>query len=174
MRPRSVSLLAIVGVEAAAATMVALACSPARLPEPTFVQQPTSALVQVPYPPPPARPETLPAQPTPDAVWIDGEWVWQVRRYSWKAGRWIVPPAGASFSPWTATRGRDGTLYLAAGTWRDAQGVEVEEPATRITEPGEQPPEADAGFALPPTIPDAAAPDSTMEADASDNAEAGT
>jgi hypothetical protein len=95
-----------------------------------------------------------------------------VRRYAWKTGRWVVPPAGASYSPWAATRGRDGTLYVAAGAWRDDRGREVDEPVSRTPEPSEPPP--DAGDAESPVaIPDAA-PDSTMAPDASEDAEAGT
>lgn len=105
-----------------------LACGSRRLPPPRWVSQPTSALVQVPYPPPPARVEFIPDQPRDDAVWIDGEWVWQGRRYAWKPGRWVVPPPNAAFAPWTAVRDRLGTLYLAQGTWRAPGGGEVAPP----------------------------------------------
>jgi hypothetical protein len=39
-----------------------------------------------------------------------------------------MPPHGAKFAPWTTVRDKVGTLYLAAGTWRDAAGHEVETP----------------------------------------------
>jgi hypothetical protein len=109
------------------ATTLAIACASARLREPPFVGQPTSALSEVPYPPPPARVETV----TPDpgrGVWVDGEWVWQVRRWLWKPGRWVVPPPDGRWSPWTTVRDANGTLYVAQGTWRNAAGVELEEP----------------------------------------------
>ena len=110
-------------------TAAALACGPPKLPAPPYTSQPTSALTEVPYPPPPARAEAVPPRPTDEsAVWIDGEWTWQTRRWAWKPGRWVKPPSGARFAPWTTVRDRIGTLYLAAGTWRDANGTEVAEP----------------------------------------------
>jgi hypothetical protein len=108
---------------------IAIACGPARLPSPAWAPQPTSALSEVPYPPPPARVEGVPKQPSDDAVWIDGEWTWQARRYSWRAGRWVVPPPNARFAPWTTVRDARGTLFLASGVWRDAHGAELSDPA---------------------------------------------
>lgn len=108
--------------------VVALACGQPKLPAPKYTQQPTAALSEVPYPPPPARAESVPKQPQGGTVWIDGEWLWQTRRWSWKPGRWVSPPAGARFAPWTTVRDRTGTLYMAAGAWRDAHGAEVTEP----------------------------------------------
>jgi len=110
------------------ATLVAAACGAGRLPSPPYVGQPGSALVQVPYPPPPARVEFVPDKPDSGAVWIDGEWVWQGRRYAWKPGRWVKTPAGASFAPWQAVRDTMGTLYIAQGSWRDREGKEIEPP----------------------------------------------
>jgi hypothetical protein len=109
---------------------IAAACGMSRLPSPTYSAQPSSALEAVPFPPPPARVEIVPDKPrTAGAVWIDGEWTWAGKRWSWRRGRWIVPPRGATFSPWTAVRDKTGLLYVASGTWRDAQGQEIEEPA---------------------------------------------
>lgn len=107
---------------------LAYACGAPRLPAPPYVRQPTNALAEVPYPPPPARVERVPEPPGGAAVWIDGEWSWQGRRWAWKRGRWVVPPPGAAFAPWTAVRDASGTLYFAPGTWRDAKGAEVPEP----------------------------------------------
>lgn len=95
-----------------------------------MVQQPTSALVEVPYPPPPARVEIVPDPPADDAVWVDGEWVWQGGRWAWRAGRWVVVPPGVAFAPWTSVRSSNGTLHVAEGTFRDAKGTAVPEPAT--------------------------------------------
>lgn len=117
-----------IGIAAIVAAMV-FACGPSRLPAPPFVAQPTSALVEVPYPPPPARPEFVPDDPgVPGAVWIDGEWTWQGQRWSWKRGRWVVPPKGASYAPWTTVRNDDGVLYVAQGAFRDGRGAEIDEP----------------------------------------------
>src|SRR5689334_3320659 len=56
------------------------------LPHPTYTPQPQSALVEVAFPPPPARPEIVPDKPSDDAVWIDGEWAWRGRRWAWRSG----------------------------------------------------------------------------------------
>ena len=120
--------------------MVALGfwgCGLSRLPHPRWVSQPTSALVEVPYPPPPGRVEFVPKQPSDQAVWIDGEWTWNGRRWAWRVGRWVVPPVDpvtlslrqpAAFSPWVTVRSGDGTLYIAEGTWRDVRGGDLPEP----------------------------------------------
>jgi hypothetical protein len=109
--------------------MLALGCS-SKLPHPPYSGQPTSALSEIAFPPPPARVEMVPPRPAESgAVWLDGEWMWRSSRWAWKPGRWIIPPAGATFSPWTSTRGQGGELYYAAGAWRDAHGATVAEPA---------------------------------------------
>ncbi len=84
--------------------------------------------VEVPFPPPPARVEFIPAKPDSDAVWIDGEWSWTGHRWSWIYGRWVVPPPSATFARWRTARTSDGTLLFAAGTWYDDRGAEVTEP----------------------------------------------
>lgn len=117
----------LLGIAIATAVALAFACGKS-VPTPKYTSHPTSALVQVPYPPPPARAEAVPEVENDDAVWIDGEWVWQTRRYAWRAGRWVVPPSGARFAPWTAVRDKSGTLYVANGVWRAADGSEVTEP----------------------------------------------
>lgn len=106
-----------------------VACGAPRLPAPTYIGQPTDALQQAAYPPPPARVEFIPDPPAPSgAVWLDGEWTWQGRRWAWKQGRWLVPPADARYSPWTSTRDKSGLFYVAEGKWRDAQGHELPDP----------------------------------------------
>jgi hypothetical protein len=105
-----------------------LACGAPRLPAPAYVGHPTEALQEAPYPPPPARVEYIPNEPAGGAVWIDGEWTWQGRRYAWKQGRWVNPPTSARFAIWTSTRDPSGLLYLAEGKWRDAQGRELPDP----------------------------------------------
>jgi len=111
------------------------ACSGRSVPHPRFVPHPTSALVEVPYPPPPARVEQVPSPPHGDAVWIDGEWLWQGRRWAWRKGRWVLPPSNASqpaqgvaFSPWTLVRRDDGVLFAAAGAWRNDKGEAIADP----------------------------------------------
>ncbi|HVH44521.1 MAG TPA: YXWGXW repeat-containing protein [Labilithrix sp.] len=152
-------------------TAAAFACG-SELPAPAYTRQPTGALTEVPYPPPPARVEAVPKRPSGGPVWIDGEWTWQTRRWAWKPGRWVRPPAGARFAPWTTVRDRVGTLYFAGGTWRNASGQEVAEPeplavggpapAAVVTPEGEevtQGPEAplDAGVTRPGEVEQSAA-----------------
>lgn len=105
------------------------ACGAARLPAPSYAAQPTDALLEVAYPPPPARVEFVPAAPNSSAVWLDGEWTWLGQRWAWKQGRWVLPPASAAYSPWTATRDKVGNMYVAEGKWRDKQGRELPDPA---------------------------------------------
>ncbi len=122
LKPKA--MRAIVG----ASVVAALACG-GGLPVPPYAAQPQAALAPVPYPPPPARVELVPARPLGGALWIDGEWAWRGRRWSWRPGRWVVAPKGGRFSPWTLVRGDDGTPYFASGAWRDAKGQALPEPA---------------------------------------------
>ncbi|HEX4445499.1 MAG TPA: YXWGXW repeat-containing protein [Polyangiaceae bacterium] len=98
-------------------------------PRPPYSAQPTSALVELKDPLPPARVEAVPVRPaTAGAVWIDGEWTVRRGRWAWVPGRWVVPPPGETYSPWVIVRGPDGRLWHAPGTWRDARGNAVDEP----------------------------------------------
>ncbi len=140
---------------AAGALGVVAACSGEALPHPTFVSQPTSALVEVPFPPPPGRPEVIPAEPKltalpsgydggwgdvpPDPVWIDGGWQWSGQHWSWKRGRWVAMPKGIVYAPWTTVRRADGVLFFAPGAFRDARGNQVDDPpalAVALATPG--------------------------------------
>ena len=97
---------------------------------PPYVGQPTSALVQVDVPPPPARVELVPDAPSPGAVWVDGEWIWRRERWAWLPGRWVEVPDGVAFSPWVFLRGPDGRLWVAPGVWRTLAGTPVDPPAS--------------------------------------------
>ena len=101
----------------------------AGLPQPSFAPQPTQALVQVPFPPPPARVEEIPDAPQEDAVWIDGEWAPGPETWVWRLGRWVLPPPNASWSPWVTVRDPFARLYFAPGTWRGPSGEPLPEPA---------------------------------------------
>src|SRR5262245_46896484 len=90
--------------------VVALAssdCSP-YLPEPPAAAQPTSALIEVDFPPPPARVELLPPRPSSNTIWVKGEWVWAGRRWSWRPGAWVIPPEGAAYARHVLVRRADG------------------------------------------------------------------
>jgi hypothetical protein len=115
--------LAILGCALAACS----ACS-GRVPHPPAASQPSSALVEVDYPPPPARVEFVTPQPAGNAVWLNGEWSWTGRRWSWKPGGWVVVPEGAAYARLALVRRADGKLFSAPGTWRNANGEEVAAP----------------------------------------------
>ncbi len=102
------------------------------LPTPRAAAQPTDALVEVAYPPPPARVEFVPEQPSDDAVWVGGEWLWSGRRWSWRPGMWVVPPEGGGYARRVLVRRNDGKLFFAGGTWRDAQGRELPAPPEKV------------------------------------------
>ena len=48
-----------------------------------------SVVAQAP-PPPPA--ETVVVAPSPDYVWVGGEWVWNGGTWVWIGGRWVIGP----------------------------------------------------------------------------------
>jgi hypothetical protein len=109
-------------ITAAPLVAYALACSPSVV-EPTLGPHPDSAFVPVTFPPPAARPETIPEPPSASAVWIDGEWRWRRNRWYWVLGRWEEPPPAASYFAATKLRYDDrGRLLYAAGTWRRDDG----------------------------------------------------
>lgn len=88
------------------------------LPAPERAEQPLAAYIEVPYPPPAALAETVPARPERDGVvWLDGEWVFHGDAYAWRRGGWVVPPPGGRFAPWQTWYRRDGRLMMASGAW---------------------------------------------------------
>jgi hypothetical protein len=103
------------------------ACS-GKIPHPPYTAQPTEALVEVDYPPPPARVEFLTERPASEAVWLNGEWSWTGRRWGWKPGGWVVVPPGAAYAKLTLVRRQDGKLFSAPGTWRNEKGEEITPP----------------------------------------------
>jgi hypothetical protein len=125
--PAVLRLAAVVLVGVAG--LVQLGCS-GSVRHPYYVAQPTSALQEVDEPPPPARVEILPAAPSSEAVWVDGEWMWRRGRWAWLPGRWVEAPGGHLFSPWVFVRGPDGRLWVAPGVWRDLWGAPVNPPDT--------------------------------------------
>lgn len=127
-RARAPTVRIGVGALASAGALLAIVACGSKLPRPPYTAQPTSALAEIPYPPPPARAESVPPKPREGAVWIDGEWVWRARRWSWRPGRWVTAPPGARFAPWVTVRDRTGALYLASGAWRAEDGGPVAEP----------------------------------------------
>ncbi|HVY46709.1 MAG TPA: hypothetical protein VHB21_12560 [Minicystis sp.] len=81
--------------------------------------------ITVPYPPPPARVETIPAPPKGQektAVWVDGAWEWRQRRWVWVPGDWEVPEKNSYYAPPMTIRLADGSLAYFPGAWRSAGG----------------------------------------------------
>lgn len=98
-----------------------LACSSA-LPRPAATQHPLATYQEVPYPPPAALAETVPARPDrAGVVWLDGEWIYRGSGFVWRRGGWVLTPLSGRFAAWHCFYRRDGRLMLARGTWYDAK-----------------------------------------------------
>lgn len=80
-------------------TLTALGCAPS-LPVPVAEPHPVSEVpLEVQGQPPDAvRVQTIPASPSPDAVWIDGHWHWVGRRWVWEDGYWCIPKPDSYYS----------------------------------------------------------------------------
>jgi hypothetical protein len=70
----------------------------------------------------------VPARPNSDAVWVDGEWNWDGRRYRWTKGGWVVPAAGAKIAPWAVARRDDGQLFFSPSVWYGESGAPIPPP----------------------------------------------
>jgi hypothetical protein len=74
----------------------------------------------VPYPPPPSKVEVIAEKPpnlAPTAVWIDGQWHWESRRWVWEDGGWKVPPPKSYYAKPTTVRLADQTIVYFTGAW---------------------------------------------------------
>ncbi len=111
------------------AVAVAIACG-SSLPTPETKAHPptTTRYVEVPYPPPAARAEIIPAKPREGAVWVDGEWSWQGKQWVWESGGWLMAPAKAYLAPWIAFRQANGKLVFAPGREAAISGSCQEQP----------------------------------------------
>ena len=119
---------ALRGPGAVILTLVLQPACDGSMPHPRYAAQRTASLSEVGYPPPPARVELIPKRPPGDPVWLDGEWSWTGSKWSWTLGRWVIPPRGATFSPWTTVRDERGVVYFAGGMWNDALGQRLPAP----------------------------------------------
>jgi hypothetical protein len=95
-----------------------LACTP-RVPGPPLTDHKGDTPIEVPYPPPAARAEELPPQPSEDSVWIDGHHRWSGSRYDWIAGGWVRAEPGQTWAPPLLVRRRNGDLLYYEGGWRN-------------------------------------------------------
>lgn len=71
------------------------ACGPG-IPLPKTGPHQGSQTVEVPYPPPPPKPAIvrMEERPSPEAVWVDGQWEWQKGLWAWQPGAWVWEPGG--------------------------------------------------------------------------------
>jgi hypothetical protein len=99
------------------------------LPQPPRSAHADADFIEVASKPPPPRPEEVPEQSEPRAVWLDGEWGWTDRRWLWRRGGWLIVPRDATFAPWAVRVDSDGGVHFAPGTWRSGHGEVIEAPA---------------------------------------------
>lgn len=101
------------------------------LPLPPEAKHPARAFIEVPYPPPAALVETVPASPAGcnDCVWVDGHWIWRGRYYVWQRGGWLRPPPETGYATWQSVFSRDGRLLFAPGAWYDKSSRQIAQPA---------------------------------------------
>ena len=66
--------------------------------------------------PPPPKVETKSVKPGPKAVWIDGHWKWNGKRYVWAGGHWERNPKGNWVAGHWAKKPR-GHVWVA-GHWK--------------------------------------------------------
>ena len=112
------------------AGLLAMACGSA-FPAPPTGPHPAASTnyIDVPYPPPAARVEVVPPPPRDaGAVWVDGEWAWQGKRWTWLPGGWVLPPPKAYFAPWLVYRLANGRLLFASGSWHGTTGDRLPNP----------------------------------------------
>lgn len=109
------------------------ACS-GSLPMPPQTEHPLQAYVEVPYPPPAALVEVVPARPREDAaVWVDGYWIWRGRYYVWQRGGWLLPPENAKYAPWQSLLAKDGRIVFAPAAWYGADRRPLERPTMLVS-----------------------------------------
>jgi hypothetical protein len=73
--------------------------------------------------------ETVPPQPDRRAVWVDGQWSWDLIQWGWLPGGWVIPPRGGHFAQFSLRRDRNGRLEFAPASWVDTAGRVLPAPA---------------------------------------------
>ena len=116
----------------------ALAACSSRVPHPSYVAPSATELVEVDYPPPPARVEFVPPQPASGAVWLNGEWGWAGRRWGWKPGGWVMQPEGAAYAKGALVRRQDGKLFAGPSRWQGPDGGAIQAPTFLRATPSER------------------------------------
>ncbi len=100
--------------------LVALAGCGGALPEPPYANHDGTTSQVVPSVPPPGKVEVVTPRPKEmkHPVWIDGEWEWSGRRWTWKEHGWVDAPPGQSYARPTTARLPDGRLVYYPGAWK--------------------------------------------------------
>lgn len=96
-----------------------LACG-GSLPEPRYTTHDGEKAQVVPSMPPPGKVEIVPARPPAlkHPVWIDGEWEWTGRLWTWKEHGWVDPSPGDAYALPLTQRLPDGRLVHFHGVWK--------------------------------------------------------
>lgn len=89
--------------------------------------------ILVPRPPPVVPVEIQPPQPSKDATWMEGQWLWLGDRWQWKHGGWVAAPEGATLSVWAYSYQADGQVRFWPPTWVDAEGRPIAEPKMLVS-----------------------------------------
>lgn len=156
----------------------ALAACGSRVPHPSYAAPSATELVEVDYPPPPARVEFVPAKPAGGAVWLNGEWGWAGRRWGWKPGGWVMPPEGAAYAKGALVRRQDGKLLVGSSRWQGPDGGEIRAPEFLRATPSQRNSIVDPEGDLAPTagdlVADAGSGDARGRLDRADEAAVGT
>ncbi len=98
-----------------------VACCAGALPEPPLGEGsvPGEQSQVVLTMPPPGRVQIVPPRPTlRNAVWIDGEWAWNGRRWVWQDHGWQSTVPDQVYALPRTTRLSDGRLIHSPGQWR--------------------------------------------------------
>lgn len=115
---------AIVRAALLAALAAGAGCGNPRIPvPPSGPHAADGSLLVVPFPPPAARAEIVPAPPAEmtNAVWVDGEWQWKGRRWVWQRGQWESMQSNAYYAPSTVITLSDGSIGWFGGRWYASQ-----------------------------------------------------
>jgi hypothetical protein len=84
----------------------------------TPVPEPQSNPPTAQTPPPPPPDEVQPPAPSPDYVWVGGDWVWN-GGWVWVGGHWVYPPfPGAVWFHGGWAHGWAGGFHRMRGHWR--------------------------------------------------------
>jgi hypothetical protein len=74
--------------------------------------------VSAPPTPPPTPVDAVPPQPTANALWVPGYWIYDGRSYTWTHGRWEVPPPFAHTYVPAHSEMRNGQSVFVPGYWQ--------------------------------------------------------